>query len=177
MKLSKKQKVFLYLLAVAIAALLVDRVFLSSGAVGAEEALAMPEVTPDAPARPDLPAQEEQPLAERLRTLSETQSLDVSRVRDAFCLAPAWSAELRPPAVPVPQVDQTLKLMQNHRLMAVMVGPDGGYAVVDGKRLLVGQERDGIKLVSVNENSAILESGGIRFQLKLDTGNEAEEEP
>ena len=55
-----------------------------------------------------------------------------------------------------------------HRLLAVMVNRNGGHAIIDGKCLLVGQARDGMRLISVTKDSAVLETGGRRITLKLD---------
>ena len=45
--------------------------------------------------------------------------------------------------------------------------PIGGWAIVDGRTLFIGQVLDGFTLVSVGRRSAVLESGDARVVLTL----------
>lgn len=174
---SKKRKVIVCILGLAVAALLADRALLGSDKPGPKEAAAEPSAAPaDAPNTPDQspaapPRQSretvQESLACRLKAISEADGFDSAKVRDAFCLSPAWTKDLGPAAPSSPEKDKAEQLKMDHQLMAVMVGREGGYAIVDGKCLRIGQALDGFTLISVTEKSAVLESDGIRVELKV----------
>ena len=184
MALSKKRKVIVCILGLAVAALLADRALLGSGKPGPKEAAAEPSAAPAAapntpaksPAAPPRQSREtvRESLACRLQALSEAGGSDSANVRDAFCLSPAWTKDLGPAAPSSPEQDKAEKLKTDHQLMAVMVAREGGYAIVDGKCLRIGQVLDGFTLISVTEKSAVLESDGIRVELKVPSQEDEE---
>lgn len=177
MAISKRQKVYLSILAVALGALVLDRVFLGSGGATPGRAAvrqgarrpgsrqAAPASPPSAPGEPAAP--EGQRIAARLRAAAQAEKPDYSNVRDVFAVPPAWMAELEPPAPDGSSADEGVPDRPAHKLMAVMVGERGGHAIIDGRCLLVGQERDGLKLISVAEDAAVVEENGVRIQLQL----------
>lgn len=178
MKLSKKQRVSVCVLALAVAALVADRVFLRSDEAPPAEAGAAPvagldELTGTSPSRS--PAVEGRSLAARLRELSASADPSSGDVRDAFRLSQAWLAYLSPPKPATAAPESKPKPGRPvHRLTAVILDKDGGRAIVDGKYLRVGQELDGMKLISVSERSAVVESRGTRVELTLESASQAD---
>ncbi len=164
MDLSPRQKVFVSILALGAGALLVDRAFLpgpKQAAAGTE-----PEAAGDAPAShaapgESLPSPSRGGLAERLDDLAVARGPDPFAMRDAFALPQSWLAQNQPlgPAAE--------RFREAHRLTGVMLSEAGGYAVIDGRCLLVGQTLEGFTLVAVSERSAVLESGSDRVELEL----------
>ncbi len=174
---SKKPKLVVCILGLAVAALVADRALLGSGKPGPKEATAEPSAAPAAatntPAKcpPATPRQSRETVQEsltcRLKAISEADGFDSAKVRDAFCLAPAWAKDLGPAVPSSPEQDKAKQLKMDHQLMAVMMAREGGYAIVDGKCLRIGQVLDGFTLISVTEHSAVLESDGLRVELKV----------
>ncbi|KPK79719.1 MAG: hypothetical protein AMJ81_12905 [Phycisphaerae bacterium SM23_33] len=177
MTVSKTEKVYLGVLAMALGALVIDRTFLGSSQVTPSQAAAQqaapspqpPQAAPVPPPGPDEPAAPESPaLAARLREAAGAEKPDYANVRDVFALSQGWLAELESPATqPGTSAAKSVPARPVHKLMAVMVGGESSYAIIDGKCLLVGQEMDGLKLISVEQNSAVVEADGVRIQLPL----------
>ena len=170
MAISRRQKVCICLFALAVAALMIDRVVLSPADTGPDQALVdqasppsgRPAAPADKPAKPRCPS-----LVTRLKALSEADGTDVSPGRDAFAMPEALLTEMLPARSARPAQSETTTPESDYRLMAVMVDTNGGYAIIDGKCLLVGQEVNGLKLISVAEDSAIVEANGVRTELRL----------
>jgi hypothetical protein len=181
---SKKRKLIVCVLGLAVAALLADRALLGSGKPGPKEAVAEPSAAPAAapnapgqsPVAPPRQSREtvQESLACRLKAVSEADGFDSANVRDAFCLSPAWTKDLGPAAPSSPQQDKAEQLKMDHQLVAVMMAGEGGYAIVDGKCLRIGQVLDGFTLISVTDKSAVLESDGIRVELKVPSTEDEE---
>jgi hypothetical protein len=177
MKLSMRQRIAVCILAVAAAALVVDRAFLRPGdATPAEADAALSAALDELPCALDsrTSAAEERTLAARLRDLSASEDPGSGDVRDAFRPSQAWLAVLFPPPPEAPPESKPESRKPVHRLTAVILDKNGDRAIVDGKCLHVGQEIDGVKLISVGQRSAILESRGTRVELKLETSAQAD---
>jgi len=181
MTLSKKRKVYVCVLGLAVLILLVDRVFLGPAGLAPEEASAGPvgtsssaaavgkSATTGAPQAAE-PAPE-QSIVVRLRALGQAQT-DTAAVRDAFRPSPSWLAEMRPSrGGEASGRSDAPRRSFNHRLMAVMMDGQGGLAIIDGKCLRVGQTMDGFTLVRLSKSSAVLEAGGQKVKLRLDEEN------
>ncbi len=175
MKISKKQRISICLLVVAVAALVTDRTILRPGDASPAKAGAAEKAAADdfpIAANSEAQAGERSSLAARLRELASTQDLDSDQVRDAFKPSQTWLEELCPPK-PEPRARPGRRAKPAepvHHLTAVILASDGGRAIVDGKCLRVGQELNGMKLISVSKRSAVLEFMGKRVELTLETG-------
>ena len=176
-----RQRIAVCILALAAAALVVDRAFLRpGGATPAKADAALSAALDELPCALDsqTSAAEERTLAARLRDLAASRDDGRSGdVRDAFKLSKTWLAVLSPPPpepADVPESESKPEYRPVHRLTAVILDKNSDRAIVDGKCLRVGQEIDGVKLISVGQRSAILESGGTRVELKLETSAQAD---
>ena len=178
MKISKRQKVYVAILALVLTALLVDRVFLAPETTGPDEANALPApLAGEAPPRfgDPLPRVEkrsdQESLTDRLKAISGPKKLDPKEIKDAFRTPQAWMDEYSPKVQkdlhPAPTITPAAEFMRKHRLKAVMVNDKTRSVVIDDRYLFVGQKIDGFTLVSVNEHSATFELNNHRVVLTL----------
>jgi len=181
MRLSKKRKVYVCVLAVAVLVLLVDRAFLGPAGLAPQEASAGPAGASKPPtgvgeggstgAARTADAGPEQSVVARLRALAQTQP-ETTDVRDAFRPSSSWLAEMRrADRAEGSGADAAPRRSFDHRLVAVMVDGQGGMAIIDGRCLRVGQTMDGFTLVRLGKNSAVLQANGRKVELTLDRDN------
>ena len=177
MKLTKSQKVYVAVLAAAVAAFLVDRVFLG-GPVDEASAAEPGSAAVEAPALNAAPAEAPSgpSIAARLAELQHTHAVDPRHMREAFLPSAAWSRRLRPPASPsnsqrpttptntTSRIDQ---FVASHRLKSILHLDDGGVALVDDKVVPIGGTLDGFKLLELTEDAAIFDLQGQRAELRL----------
>jgi hypothetical protein len=170
LKLSKKQTVYSGLLAVAVVALAIDRIFYSEPAT----AQASPVAT-QAQAAPALPSPEKTSTPEPAITVTAPSDglisdhlklmpmVDLKAMPDAFAPSKAWTLASRPPplpSAPVEKIDHSAAdFAAAHTLSAVLASHNGGAAIVNGEMLRVGQILDGFTLISVKSNTARFTNG------------------
>ena len=180
MKLNESQKVYVIILAVAAVGLLVDRVLLAPGASGPVQVQAgAVHTTPSG--RPQPPTTEPPAatasVAKRLARFNDVRQFDITTVREALSPSPAWLAELQP-SEPGPKASQPVavapvqmspaeRFIQRHRLKSTIRRDNGGWALIDGHIVEVGQEFDGYRLVEVTDDGAVFESDQGRVELRL----------
>jgi len=180
MTLSTSHKALFAVLALAVAALLFDWIFLRGGAAGPTQANASvgaveevePPPPPASPSEPpagagEKPDTEPPPLADRLQTVARTLALDPTRMRDAFVPSEDWLSELKPPEPVAAPPDPAEGFGQRHSLSSVILMGAGGSAVVDGRAVRVGQELDGFRLLRLTPTGAIFQSGDRQVELRL----------
>lgn len=182
MKLNKSQKVYVIILAVAAVGFLVDRVLLVPGASGPAQVQAgAVHRTPSG--RPQPPTTEPPAatasVAKRLARFNDVRQFDITTVREALSPSPTWLAELQlpepgpkpeasqPVAVAPVQMSPTERFIRRHRLKSTIRRDNGGWALIDGHIVEVGQEFDGYRLVEVTDDGAVFESDQGRVELRL----------
>ena len=175
MKLSRNQKRYAYVLGACFLALVADRLFLAPSDAEAGETGPVTEAptnvapTTRAP-RPTTPAPRK-PLADRFDRLAEEYEIDLVSLSDPFQVPTEWLPETpdpHPGPIIEPDDPDVKTFRENHRLNAVMALESGGYAIVDGRRLRMGQEIDGFRLTEIRSRSIVLESEALqRVELKL----------
>ena len=176
MKLTKAQKVYVFVLVLAVVAFMVDRVLLSPPEVAAEaRAAARFAVAPSAtalaavaqvPQAGDRVSRQVQ-IARRLEALAGDRRLDPADVRDAFAPSREWLDAGLAAAGPGAGKSVSQRFREAHTLTAVMASGARGYAIVDGRTLFIGQALDGFTLISVGSRAAVLQSGSARVELTL----------
>lgn len=179
MTLTRSQKMYVAVLAVAAAAFVYDRATsaptAAQGASGAKDAaLAVTDFAPSPFPPLALSGTAEQGgLNIRLQDLARTRCLDASAPENAFSLPPTWPmpkvAEREQVAADMAQTEMNRKLIdafRQHRLEAVVVGQKG-YANVDGQGVFVGETVDRFTLLSVTKSSAVFGLDQLRVELEL----------
>lgn len=178
MKLSRNHIVF-GSLAVAVTALVVDKLYFSEPSSAQASLVSQAEPTPPAvnkpeaaPVAPPLPEPGEGLISDHLKTVPE---IDLAKTGDAFSPSKAWMLFVRPPpppAAPPPppevKVDHTgPDFVAAHKLTGVLESHNGGAVIVDGEMLRVGQTLDGFTLTAVQSTTARFTNGTIVVELTI----------
>ena len=177
MALSSKQKIFASVLALSVAGLMTDRAFLGPNEVAAQESTAahnaatlQTSVAETANADRTFASALSTPkstIADRLETIADAQALDLTNIPNAFQPSPAWMPDEPSPESPALDSASAESFRAAHRLTAVLADGTRGYALVDGRCLLIGEALDGFTLIGVSDGSAVLESDRTRVELTL----------
>lgn len=199
--MNKQRRIYLAILAVAIVALTVDRLFLIDGASGpadaeaaieqaSEELLIQPGYTDqieEARARVDdstARLEEEHTLTRRFERLAERRPFNADAVANAFAVPAAWRAAQTQPAEPDeaaaadPQPDRLDAFRRAHTLQAVIRrGDGGGLAIINDRPLRVGDRIGAFSLTRLAGDHAVLESddGRVTLQLERDLPRQGDE--
>lgn len=178
MGMPRDRKVMVGLGAVAIAGLMVDKLFLSPSDAAADPvAVAGSGVTPGTPAVAGMvPARVEAGVREVMLRLFQAEGVEVPPQLQ-FGPDPAWTARPGQPAVLASQpTAETIPasggilpgLTKVPALSLIMPTRDGGLAVIDGHRLRPGETHpDGYTLVSIQDRSVTITMGGSTAVLSL----------
>jgi hypothetical protein len=181
MTLTRKHKLYVGLVGLALAAFLVDRFVLSESGPAPAAASVRPPTVPaaiiagapapgDAKAAPEAAAPRPS-VAARLAALEEVVRFEPDLLRDAFVPPASWL-----PATPEPKVIAEAppeekavddRFGETHRLSSLMLAADGGIAIVNGKAVRVGGTLDGYTLTAVQPGSAVFERDGRTVELRL----------
>lgn len=180
MKFNKQRKIYVGVLAVALVGLLIDRLVLSPGQSGpsAAQGAMVLELIPDASETihavldESYQTKESYSLADHLQAICGDADAEMMGVKDAFVLPQEWVKRPEPQKKETPAKTPAERFREAHRLMAVMVDEHGGRAVINGTYLLVGQEKNGFRLLSVGKRSATVEFGDETIELKIDASQE-----
>lgn len=116
-------------------------------------------------------------LTDHLQAVCEAEEINFSDLKTTFASLQSWvkgaQHEDPSPSTQPNEPDKAEAFKRQHELMAVMVTADGARAIVNNRCLLIGQELDGFRLISVGLRSAILESETARVELKIESNGEA----
>lgn len=165
MGITNQRKLSFAVLALAGAALVVDKLFLgASGPVAAraDEVAAQAEASVAAPVR----AAAAQPtVAKRLERLGAHGA----EVGDAFAVPAAWRKVAVKNTEQGPNIDTpAAAFVKEHHVAAILRGgQDPARAMVNGKLVTLGDSIDGGTLVEVNDQGAVFEVGGVRVLIAL----------
>lgn len=182
MKLSKERKAYVVFLGLALAAVVIDRAFLASDSIGPDQANAAGEkgLSTTLPGRIGALLAEsasKRSLTDHLQAVCEAEEINFSDLKTTFASLQSWvkgaQHEDPSPSTQPNEPDKAEAFKRQHELMAVMVTADGARAIVNNRCLLIGQELDGFRLISVGLRSAILESETARVELKIESNGEA----
>ena len=172
MTLSKKQIIYGSVLAVAGIAWVIDAAFFgpppAAHAANVASDGAAATGTKQGPAEALIVDGPEHLLTTRLQKWAIDHSTPLSEMSDVF----------QPPAVTKPVVEKLLSRIQpaedpalafnrRHRLLAIVLDGTGGYALIDGRVLRVGQAIDDAKLIGLTRRQARFSAAGRLFDVAL----------
>ena len=171
MKLTRRQMTCLATFALAMVALVVDRLWVVPRSAAATQtsgpAKATAErVAPIAPVPDVLPATNT--VAQRLDAVCAPYEAPGTVARDAFRSPAGWDGPAKaapPPAPDAPGEEQMFT--QRHHLTAIVIHDQTRCAFVDGALVDCGQTLDGFELVAVDEGSATFRAGDTQAVLRL----------
>lgn len=172
MAITRKRIVYGSVLALAAGAFLWDRA--ASGppaptaAIAAAEPHARGKATPPTPTIAAVAARTG--LSQRLQELAQAHHLDAGAVENAFGLSPLWPRKDDATNAATKPSDESVladAFVKRHKLDAVMVRTRGGYAMLDGKGIVVGQSIDKFRLIAVTKTTATFAHGETRVELRL----------
>jgi len=168
MVLAKRQKVFIAIFLLGLAALAVDRVCLlpqggpKQASASAFELYGMVVSSEDPVPEP---AGQNATLAERLDRLWSDQDVNETALRDPFSLPASWQVGPVVSAPPAP--DKAAVFAKTHPLVAVVMDGQQSYVLINDRVLPLGEQMDGFTLVSVGPKSAVFENEGKQVVLEL----------
>jgi hypothetical protein len=175
MKLTARHKVGGVLCVLGVIAVGVDRLFVlpqeaaADGLPSEHYAVVRSTGTPVADP-PEVPAGSistaRAAIADRLEQVAARRGFDLEHVPDAFAPPKSWLL-VEDPDGPRTTRMTAAEFEATRALTGVMAVGDGGYAIIDGRMLFIGQELDGFELIAVSERAALLELDGVRVRLEL----------
>jgi len=148
-------------------ALAIDRAFIFSGGshANAEDLVLQSEVLQPISAAEATPIESNADLAHRLRAYGAEAVILPEDLPDAFAAPEHWFSD-----APESYVDSKgTPVATSFELTAVVNAADGGFAVIDGRPVKVGQTSRGLKLISIGNRAAVIEVGGVRHELSIAT--------
>ena len=182
MRLTRERKIILSVLTVAVLGLLVDRLFLSSPGTGpgvaaadapapAPASSAVVGTSPTVAVQADAPRSDSTSVAQLLESIRQPGELASADVADAFRPSSAWKstqglADIKAPEELPRRTGE--EFAREHSLSGVMRSDDGGYAVINGQVVRLGQTVDGFELSAMSDNAVVMASGAVRVVLKLE---------
>ena len=111
-------------------------------------------------------------LAQRLSQVANppgAAALDLEHVPDAFRPSAVLIGNTKPEPVTVTELHDAAKEFYEKykdKLTMVLTNGDSGVVIIDKKRLSIGQQIDGFRLVAVKAGSAVLWRGSQRVELR-----------
>jgi hypothetical protein len=172
MALNKRQKTSMGVLAIGLAALVVDRMYVLPQSAPAGQATAADEYTvtatsdravvpPPASAPPDLT------VAAKLEAAWSDNDLRSDGPRDLFSLPSSWPRNRGSEKPPRPTMTAEMIFATSHKLEAITMDPQGKRALIDDKLLRLGEMLEGFRLVAIDTESVTFERDEQRIQLEL----------
>ncbi|HEX8877374.1 MAG TPA: hypothetical protein VF777_11530 [Phycisphaerales bacterium] len=166
MALTREQRIYLSVLAVAAAALTADRLFFG---VTNPAVAAAADVIEQATSKSIEPVNQEPASARFAARLRAAAGTSDAPVEDLFAVR-LVNEEVPAEAVSQPEVDSSRASADSfrlaHRVTAVATGK-GAYAVINGRTVRTGESVAGLTLVEVTRESAVFEGEGVRVELSV----------
>jgi hypothetical protein len=171
MKLSKKQVIYGLLLAAAGVAYAIDAAFFGPPAAARANQAAgdASAISAAKPATGEATAvdEPEHALTSRLQKWASDNSTSLADMPDVF-QPPVITKPVPVAAVPPPPPeDPAVAFNRQHRLIAIVLDGEGGYALIDGRVLRIGQLLDGTKLIGLTRQRARFATSDRTFDVPL----------
>lgn len=171
MKLSRKQIIYGSILTAAGIAWGIDAAFVGppapahGGQLAPEKSEArVPQQETDEKTFPD---NSEHVLTARLHTWAARQAKAPDEILDVFQSKSKPKPVVVTAATETRPADPSIAFVRRHRLIAVVLDASGGYALIDGQMLQVGQGIDGARLIGLKRGEARFTTAGQVFSLPL----------
>jgi len=183
MRLKSKHKLYGTILGLCGLALLADKAFFGPSEASAESSpedlLVVPDDSDSLSSMPQNGADATTAImnatAAQLNEVASSRPL-LTRMefRDAFTPDPSWAPPKTVEDVVIDDGSPADVFRLSHELQAVMAGAGGGYAIVNGQGLHIGQTLDGYELVRIDEDAVVFRAEGLLVELVLQrtTGND-----
>jgi hypothetical protein len=172
MALNKRQRMSVGVLAIGLAALVVDRIYVlpqsaPAGQTAAADDHTITATSETAAAPPPVSAPAGLTAATKLETVWSDKDLRFDEPRDLFSLPPSWPRTRGPEIRIVPAVAAETLFAAAHRLEAITMDPQGRRALIDDRLLRLGEMLEGFELVAIDKESVTFEQDGQPVQLEL----------
>jgi hypothetical protein len=174
MMLNARQKAGMVVLALGVAALVVDRAFVLPRSAPASER----RVSSDYRAVPTIGRQGMAPappaesttltVARKLEAAWSDKDLSLEAPRDLFSLPGSWSRDPEPEIVDHSLGRAGASFVATYKLEAIIVDEEGKRASIDDRLLRLGDRLDGYELVVIDSESVVFERDGERIELRLE---------
>lgn len=157
MAIKKEHRIFIAVVGLAVGALAVDRMVFNSSVSGTPRPAAAN--TPKMVSTIEI----DQPSPD----LSGKPTVSSKKLWNAFEDTLVRQPVEHSVSEETPQGFDPTRFRQQHRLNAVMMKENQGYAIIDGQTLRLGETVDGLKITAIEETAVSLESGDDRVRLEL----------
>lgn len=167
--LNTRQKVFIVIFMVAAAGLVCDRTFLSPSQAEAAKTPNTLVLTDSLLKNLGSDPQQDNPdrqFNDQLQALSQQQTSEPNKVRDAFALSPAWNDSLHAPGSSSLS-PAAAAFKKKYQLKAVVSLGTQGRAFVNDRMISIGDVLDGFTLTRVEDEAAVFEQNGESLTLSL----------
>jgi hypothetical protein len=182
MKLTRERKFYVAVFALALVALVADRVFFNGGGGGgaAQEASAAADhslVVPSAErsstgsgaaqggAAHGSASSGAESVTRLLESIRKQRDLDIDNTPDVFAKTITPTGVL--PTERQIRANSLIEQFSRHRLTSVMTDSRGGAAMVDGQIVHLGQTFDRFTLIAIDSQSALFECEDVQVRLML----------
>jgi len=174
MMLNARQKVGVAVLAVSVAALVVDRAFVLPRSAPASEHRvssdhgAVQRTGRQGIAPAPLGESTTQTVARKLEAAWSDNDLSLGSPRDLFSLPRSWSGDPGPEIIDYSLGRAAARFAATYKLGAIIVDEEGTRVSIDDKLLRLGERLEDFELVLINRESVVFERGGERIELRLE---------
>lgn len=168
---NKRQRVGIAILAVGLAALIVDRGFVLPRSAPAGPADFVDQYTIQRPQNAPTPTPHGRPatpaVCDKLARAWSENHLDMDSPRDPFLLPTSWRQEAGSEAENNARTTAAAAFIETHKLDAVVIDAMGKRVLVDGSLFQLGDELDGFRLVAIDRESTVFQDAQESVELKL----------
>lgn len=164
-----RQKSFAVALALVIAFLVADRLFILPRGALAEETGPQEELSTLTfnPGDVQIAPSKARRVKERLDALHAAEDMAAETLPDAFMVSSPWLAELDPDGALSGRPNRVAAFLKRHQLLAVAGSEAAPSAFIDNRRMVIGQTLDGFTLERIDERSVTFADQALRFELRL----------
>ncbi len=109
-------------------------------------------------------------VARMLSVIRGNTDYDPQQVDNAFAPSSQWAGDAQNAQPQTDDRSDAEAFVQAHRVTAIMRGERGGYAIINGNIVRVGQKLNGFTLIEVSPSAVVFRSEKWEIELPLETG-------